>query len=95
MQNRRTEKGGERLKRKLLVKYRGKRSQSEMGKLYGVSQQTWATWENGISSPKIPTMKRIEVDSGFPMSQIFLDLFTIKRGNPKGGTHEKNKDSTD
>lgn len=68
------------MKRSLLVKFRGTRTQAEMGKIFRVSQQTWATWENGTSAPKIPTMKKIEKASGYPMERIFFDLFNPKKG---------------
>ena len=71
-----TTKGGIYLKRNLLRKYRGNRSQKEMGLKYGVSQQAWYKWENGISTPKIATMKQIEIDSGVPMEYFFSDIFT-------------------
>lgn len=61
--------------RKLLIRYRGKRSQKEMAKLYNVSQQAWQSWEKGSYAPKPQIMKQIEVDSGIPMEAIFFDVF--------------------
>ena len=63
------------MKREELIKYRGDRTQEEMGRLYGVKQQTWCTWENGIAKPNLATMKRIEIDSGISMEILFFDAF--------------------
>lgn len=63
------------MKREELIKYRGDRTQEEMGRLYGVKQQTWWTWENGIAKPNLATMKRIEIDSGISMEVLFFDAF--------------------
>lgn len=63
------------MKREALIAYRGERSQSEMAKLYGVSQQLWSCWETGVSAPSVPIIKRLESDSGVPMEKLFFDLF--------------------
>lgn len=63
------------IKRELLVSFRGNRSQAEMAKIYGVSQQLWSCWETGISAPSTPIIKRLETDSGIPMEKLFFDLF--------------------
>ena len=63
------------MKREKLIKYRGKRSQAEMAKMYGVTQQAWCKWEQGESKPGVVIMKKIEVDSGMPMENIFFDIF--------------------
>jgi len=63
------------VQRKALISYRGKRSQSEMAKQYGVSQQLWSCWEQGVSAPTLPIIKRLEEDSGVPMEKLFFDLF--------------------
>lgn len=63
------------MKRKPLVDFRGKRSQSDMASLYGVSQQTWSYWENGITTPPIAVMRQLEKDSGRPMEVLFYDVF--------------------
>ena len=49
--------------RELLIKYRGKRTQKEMAEKYGVSQQSWAFWELGKSTPKPHIMKKIALDN--------------------------------
>ena len=69
-------------KRKLLVRFRGKRSQREMGSIYGVSQQTWARWEQvGDHKPTVIKMKKLEIDIGKPMEKIFFDVFnSVKKG---------------
>ena len=61
--------------RELLIKYRGKRSQREMAEKYGVSQQLWAFWEAGKSTPRPHVMKQIAIDSKMPMEKIFSDAF--------------------
>lgn len=58
-----------------LIKYRGKRSQEEMAKKYGVSQQAWSKYENGTAVPSPSIMLRIERDSGIKMEDIFFDKF--------------------
>lgn len=63
------------MKRENLIEFRGARTQAEMGRLYGVSQQSWNKWENGLTSPTVVTMKQIELDSGIPMEKIFSDVF--------------------
>lgn len=63
------------MKRETLIKYRGKRTQAEMAKKYGVSQQSWCKWEKGESKPNVVIMKQIEIDSGVPMESIFFDVF--------------------
>ena len=67
------------MKREELIKYRGNRTQEEMGKLYGVKQQAWWAWENGVTKPNLATMKRIEIDSGTPMEVIFFDAFNNEK----------------
>lgn len=66
--------GGDDMRSKL-IKYRGERTQQEMAEKFGVTQQCWARWEKGLSSPRIKTMKEIEVDSGIPMEELFADVF--------------------
>lgn len=58
--------------RKLLKKYRGKRSQAEMAKMYNVKQQTWCSWENGQSVPRAKTLKRLSKDTGFSVNELFF-----------------------
>lgn len=64
--------------RNKLIAFRGDRNQSEMAKIYGVTQQTWSNWERGILKPNLVTMKQIEKDSGIPMEVIFFDAFNKK-----------------
>ena len=63
------------MKREALISYRGDRSQAEMAKLYGVSQQLWSCWESCVSAPSVPIIKKLEEDSGIPMEELFFDLF--------------------
>ena len=58
-----------------LIKYRGKRSQEEMAKMYGVSQQAWSKYENGTAVPSPSIMLRMERESGIKMEDIFFDKF--------------------
>lgn len=52
------------MKREKLIEFRGDRSQAEMGRVYGVTQQAWSYWENGFTAPSLATAKQIEIDSG-------------------------------
>lgn len=70
-------KGGDTMRQKL-VEFRGQRSQQEMAKLYGVTQQAWSGWETGTITPSVIFMKRLEIDSGVPMEDIFFDVFDKK-----------------
>ena len=63
------------MKREMLVNFRGKRSQTEMANIYGVSQQAWSKWERGENTPTLLTIKKLENDIGAPMEKIFFDLF--------------------
>lgn len=58
-----------------LIEYRANRSQDEMGNMYGVSQQSWSNWERGVKNPSPLIMKRMEMDSGIPMEELFFDIF--------------------
>ena len=66
------------MKRELLIRFRGSKTQSEMANKYGVSQQLWSYWENGVSAPLPYIMKQIEIDSKLPMEEIFSDIFQKK-----------------
>ena len=70
--------------RTALIKFRGDRTQEEMGKKYGVTQQAWAQWESGKTAPKVNIMMQIQNDSGVPMEVLFFDLFNkenLSKGN--------------
>jgi len=58
-----------------LIKYRGNRSQAEMAKKFGVSQQTWSFWETGYSTPSAKTMYRLSKASRIPLKRLFPDIF--------------------
>ena len=60
------------MKRQILIDFRGNRNQTEMAKIYGVSQQLWSRWENGTSTPLPHLMKRLENDIKIPMEEIFF-----------------------
>ena len=61
--------------REELIKFRGDKSQEEMAKRYGVTQQAWSQWEKGTLKPGVVMMKRLEIDSGIPMERLFFDVF--------------------
>lgn len=61
--------------REKLIRFRGNRSQEEIAKLYGVTQQAWSQWEMGTKTPGVVIMKRLEIDSGIPMEELFADIF--------------------
>ena len=63
------------MKRTKLIAFRGERTQQDMAKHYGVSQQSWSLWEKGESAPNVVTMKKLEKDSGVPMESLFPDVF--------------------
>ena len=58
--------------RKVLIAYRGKKSQKEMARRYGVSQQTWSFWESGKATPRLAMMKRIADDIKKPIEKVFF-----------------------
>lgn len=61
--------------RQKLIEYRGNRTQTEMARMYGVSQQAWSKWERGVDAPKPYIMKMIAEDAGIPMEELFFDVF--------------------
>ncbi len=63
------------MRRERLIKYRGNRTQKEMAENYGVTQQAWNRWELGHTTPTPYLMKKLEVDSGIPMEELFFDRF--------------------
>ena len=65
------------MRRTKLIKFRGSRTQTEMAEKYGVTQQAWSMWERGENIPSLPTMKKLETDTGIPMEDIFPDAFKI------------------
>ncbi len=67
------------MKRQKLIEFRGDNSQAAMGERYGVTQQAWANWENGIGLPTVDKMKRLEDDSGIPMEELFFDAFNNEK----------------
>ena len=63
----------------LLKMIRGTRSQVEIAKQFGVSQQGWQSWECGRTVPDHSTMLKMEQDFQIPMEVIFFDSFNRKR----------------
>ncbi|MBR1727910.1 MAG: helix-turn-helix transcriptional regulator [Selenomonadaceae bacterium] len=67
------------MKRQKLIDFRGTRTQSEMAKIYGITQQAWSAWENGETAPPAKVMKRLEDDIGVSMEEIFFDVFNNQK----------------
>lgn len=61
--------------RQHLIKFRADRTQTEVAKKYGVTQQAWSKWEKGIDAPKPHIMKQLEIDTQIPMEELFFDVF--------------------
>ncbi len=59
----------------LLSRCRGQRTQTEMAKKYGVTQQAWSKWESGENTPPPSVMLEMEKDFGVPMEDIFFTTF--------------------
>lgn len=66
------------MKRNLLKLLRGNKTQNEMANIYGVTQQTWFSWETGRTVPNNETMLKMEKDFSIPMEVIFFDSFNYK-----------------
>lgn len=61
--------------RDALIKARGNRTQGEIAKLCGVSQQTVSHWETGRATPSIKTMLLLEKHLRVPKEELFSDVF--------------------
>lgn len=66
------------MKKNLLKLLRGEKTQNEMANIYGVSQQTWYSWEIGRTVPNNETMLKMEKDFAIPMEVIFFYSFNYK-----------------
>lgn len=66
------------MKKNLLQLLRGEKSQSEIAKNYGVTQQTWYSWESGRTVPSNEIMLKMEIDFSIPMEVIFFSSFNYK-----------------
>ena len=66
------------MKKNLLRDLRGTKSQAEIAKEYGVSQQCWQSLEIGRTVPDNATMLQIEKNFNVPMEVIFFDSFNYK-----------------
>ena len=62
----------------LLKLLRGDNSQESMATQYGVTQQTWYSWESGRTTPNTETMLKMEKSFSIPMEVIFFDSFNYK-----------------
>lgn len=58
--------------RDTLIRFRGSRSQKEMAKRYGVSQQAWSQYETGEIMPKPAIMLKIAEDAGLDAKDLFF-----------------------
>ena len=66
------------MKVNLLGILRGEKSQNDMANKYGISQQTWSSWEKGRTIPDNETMLMMERDFMIPMEVIFFESFNYK-----------------
>lgn len=66
------------MKKNLLQVLRGENSQADMASVYGVTQQTWYSWESGRTVPNNEIMLRMENDFAIPMEVIFFASFNYK-----------------
>lgn len=64
---------------KNLVTFRGIKSQGEMAKQYGVSQQAWSKYERGLMLPSFKLMLQLEKDSGIPMEALFFEVINYNK----------------
>ena len=62
----------------LLSLLRGTNSQSDMAEKYGVSQQTWSSWEKGRTCPELSIMLQIQQEFGIPLEVIFFEESNYK-----------------
>ena len=69
--------------REVLKQYRlaNGKTQRQMAEKYGVCHQAWFQWENGVTTPRPHMMARLAKDIGFPVSDIFPDVFMGKDSN--------------
>ena len=66
------------MRKNLLQLLRGNNSQSDVATRYGVSQQTWYSWESGRTVPNNEIMLKMENDFLIPMEVIFFASFNYK-----------------
>lgn len=62
----------------LLSLLRGDKSQDEMAKTFGVSQQGWCSWEKGRTVPSVKVLLEMERTFRIPMEVIFFRNFNYK-----------------
>lgn len=62
----------------LLQILRNETSQHDMAEKYGVSQQTWSSWEQGRTCPDLSVMLKMEQDFGIPLEVIFFNRSNYK-----------------
>ena len=64
---------------KNILRYlRGSKTQFDIAKEYGVSQQCWQSWESGRTTPPNITMIQMEREFKIPMEIIFFGSFNHK-----------------
>jgi transcriptional regulator with XRE-family HTH domain len=64
---------------KKLVHFRGEKSQEEIAKIYGVSQQAWSKYERGLMLPSFRLMLQLEKDADVPMEDLFFETINNQR----------------
>ena len=60
------------MNKNLLGLIRGNKSQVEMAEKYGVSQQTWSSWEKGRTCPELSIMLLMQNEYKIPLEVIFF-----------------------
>jgi len=63
------------VKRELLIKLRGSKSQGELAKELGISQQFLSAIELGTRNPNVRLMKKFEEYFHVSMEELFPDIF--------------------
>jgi transcriptional regulator with XRE-family HTH domain len=63
------------MKRELLIKLRGSKSQEKLAKELGISQQFLSAIELGKRNPNVKLMKKLEEYFRVPMEELFPDIF--------------------
>jgi transcriptional regulator with XRE-family HTH domain len=61
-----------------LINARGAKTQTDIAKLCGVTQQTYSHWETGRATPPIKKMILLERILNVPKEQLFYDVFHSK-----------------
>ena len=70
------------MKKNILKKLRGTKSQKEIAKEFNFSQQGWQSWETGRTVPNNAIMLQMEKKFNVPMEVIFFDSFNYNKLSP-------------